>query len=70
MAEAKEINKPWWQSRTIWFNVLYTMIEFISVWLDILPDKYIPYAIAFQGMFNVLLRMITNSGVDFSTKKK
>jgi len=58
MAEKKEeLTKPWYLSKLVWFNVVYTLAEFILVWIDYLPDRYIPYAMALQGMISVILRI-------------
>lgn len=41
--------KPWWQSKTLWFNALTTAVGLASV----VPD---PIAIAVAGVGNVVLR--------------
>lgn len=46
-------------SKTIWFNVVITIIESSTFFLDskIVNTEYLPYFIAFQGIGNIILRI-------------
>ena len=59
--------KPWWKSRTIWFNVASAALVAVEASLSVLQDALGPYAyVVVVGVVaggNVILRTLTVQGV-------
>ena len=65
MAEAKK----WYHSKTVWFNVIFTLAEVSVVLVDLIPVEYTPVLMGVQGVANVVLRVwFTNKAVEPSMK--
>jgi hypothetical protein len=58
-------SKPVWQSRTVWFNVIVGVLEWLAMHAEAgtLPAALAPYGIWILLFGNVLLRLITNGPV-------
>ena len=57
-------------SKTVWFNVLYTVAEIALMLQDVMPPEYMPYAVAIQGIVNIVLRVwFTSTAVTFGKGK-
>lgn len=58
--------KPFWQSKTLWINVLLIIITIFS-------GQILPISPAWQttivAVANILLRFITNQPLEFITKR-
>lgn len=62
--------KPWWKSKTIWFNVLMAVsavLTEVESWLaDSVfntPEWATELIILFAAVVNIVLRMITHQGI-------
>ena len=57
--------KKWFQSRTIWLNVLFVALAALDALqlLPAVPPGWAPYILAAQGFLNVVLRLTTSSGI-------
>lgn len=59
--------KPWWRSRTLWFNAVCLMLAAaesqLGVVKDVLPGGLYPYLAFGLPLGNAALRAITSSGV-------
>lgn len=65
MAKVTQEVKPWWQSRTLAFNIITLILGFLEVWTGVYPvDPEV--LVALNGFGNVLLRFITKAKLDFS----
>ena len=63
------MKKKWFMSKTIQFNVLYTVAEVCLVALDFIPAEYVPLLMAVQGIANVVIRVwYTNMAIDAELK--
>jgi hypothetical protein len=62
--------KTIWQSKTFWFNVVMTIVDFAAFSETVLPIEALPYLTMVQGLGNIVLRVwFTNGGVTLSAKK-
>lgn len=52
--------KPWWRSKTIWFNVVTVLLGFIQIVNQhfVIPPEWLAYI---MGLGNVILRFITET---------
>lgn len=57
------IGKKWWQSKTIWVNVLTTIGTVGATLVDALPAAWGAKIVAVLGLVNVVLRAITSEPV-------
>ena len=57
------MGKPWWQSKTIWVNVLTTIGTVGATLTDALPAAWGAKIVAALGLVNVVLRAITSESV-------
>lgn len=57
-----EQTKPWWESKTIWFNVLSGAVDLAQTLggVGVLPPGVLPLVVA---VGNVLLRIITSQPI-------
>ena len=63
------MKKKWYMSKTVQFNVLYTVAEVCLVALDFIPAEYVPLLMAVQGIANVVIRVwYTNMAIDAELK--
>ena len=56
--------KPWWESKTIWVNVLTLLgviITSVTAWPEL--QKYGAQLATALAVVNVMLRMITSEGI-------
>jgi hypothetical protein len=51
--EVKKIHK----SRTVQFNVIYTIIAIAALLMNYIPEEYVPLLAVVQGVGNVILRV-------------
>jgi Mg2+/citrate symporter len=51
--EDKKIHK----SRTVQFNVIYTIIAIAALLMNYIPEEYVPLLAVVQGVGNVILRV-------------
>jgi hypothetical protein len=49
--------KSWYQSKTVWFNILSSVVTIATAAQGSLPETALPYVIAFIGIINVVLRV-------------
>jgi len=60
------MNKPWYQSWTIWFNLLVFAIAVIHQLAGIIPIS--PVVLGYADVIgNILLRFKTDSGINLTT---
>ena len=54
--------KPWYMSRTMWFNLLNVglMIASLTEIINIIPVEWVDYWLAAVAVGNILLRMDTS----------
>lgn len=56
--------KKWYASKTVWFNVVMTVIEIASYTETFLPANLLPWSIATQGVGTIILRIwFTNTTI-------
>jgi len=61
--------KYWYQSKTVWFNVILTITEVAAMMSETMPDGYKMGLLAVQGVGNIVLRVwFTNSSIDFNAE--
>lgn len=64
--------KPWWESKTVWFNGLTMLVVFLALIMQMsdagtLPFPVDPKWIVFlQAIINLILRFVTNAPVTAS----
>lgn len=70
------MDKPARKSKTIWFNIVTIIVTFAGIYnVEFLqellntPDKQIMAAVLMQGLGNIVLRYLTNSGVKLPNLK-
>lgn len=59
-----QTKKPWWQSRTIWINVLTLTVTFIAElmgWEEL--KSYTPELLIFSNAINLVLRVISTATI-------
>lgn len=61
--------KPFWQSKTIWVNVVALLVAIITS-LNINPSWWPQFSIVALGIANVILRFLTGEPIDLSLIKK
>lgn len=61
------MKKHWWKSKTIWVNVLAAAVavavENVAILRPLLPDNYYAIVAFVLPLVNVMLRVITTTGV-------
>lgn len=67
---AEADTKPWWQSRTVWFNVLTALLLLLDAFASslgllqpLLPPAAWPWVACTVTVINLWLRAITRSGL-------
>jgi hypothetical protein len=58
----KHVCKAWYQSRTIWFNVLLLIL---SIVLEITGRMEEGATLSFVAIINIILRAITKTGISW-----
>jgi len=60
--------KKWYQSKTVWVNIISLLLEIINIFMDspIIPVKYAGLFTIAVNVLNILLRFITTSIIDFN----
>ena len=63
-ADRRRVYKPWWESKTIWFQILTAVVAGLSLAVDLqatlgFPDNYRAYILIAVAVINVFLRGIT-----------
>lgn len=71
-----DCGKPWWKSKTIWFNVLTIGGAVVAGAVGLLPTlqpllspQVYSITLFVVGMVNVVLRVITDKGIIHATGK-
>jgi len=59
------MKKPWYKSKTVWFNVLVTASTVLSGVVGFIPSTYAG-AIVAVNVANVVLRAITNGPINWN----
>lgn len=54
-------------SKTLWINVLGGLVTTIATYQGLVPAKYVPVITAVGSIANILLRLVTNTGLTMST---
>ena len=54
--------KPWWQSKTVWANILLIVITILSN--SIIPGFPIAWATAIVAICNIILRFISDTPIN------
>jgi len=49
--------KPFYFSKTVWLNIILTLIGALALATDTIPTEYKPWAILAGGVLNVVLRV-------------
>lgn len=66
------IEKKWFKSRTLWFNVFVAAMllaeQNITSLQGLLPDSFYKLAVFLVPMINMLLRVATTKGLSFTPK--
>lgn len=62
MEQSSNKAKPWYKSRTMWFNLLNVvlMIASLTEIITIIPVEWVDYWLAAVAVGNILLRMDTS----------
>ena len=57
--------KPWYKSKTFWFNILSTALVIAAMpeFANVLPSSMAPWLALGVALGNMVLRSITNTGV-------
>ena len=55
--------KPWWRSRTIWFQIVTFSIAVAEAVVDVVPPEWQGYLLASVAILNVILRLDTTGPV-------
>lgn len=70
MGKTTTTSKPWYKSKTVWFNLISTAVVFtdglatLIVGLnDFIPAEAYPWVLFGIGMTNLLLRAITSTAL-------
>lgn len=61
--ENQTTGKPLITSKTTWANLLLGAIQVAGILSGYLPEKYVPYTVAFQSVANIVLRLITGEPI-------
>lgn len=72
-AENRRVYKPWWESKTIWFQLFTVLVAGLTLAIDLqdqigFPDNYRAYILIVVAMINVYLRGITGQPVSKDRK--
>jgi len=62
------MNKPWYKSKTVWFNILVTGSTVLSGVVGFIPTTYAGTIVAIN-VVNVILRAVTNGPIDWGVDK-
>jgi len=58
--------KSVFKSKTVWFNIFYTVAEVTLIVQEVLNGEYMLYAITIHGIANLILRVwFTSTAVTF-----
>jgi hypothetical protein len=49
--------KKWYQSKTVWFNLLTGLLTSLGLAQGVVPPEAIPYIATLSGIVNVILRV-------------
>ncbi len=57
--------KPWWQSKTIWFNIITLGLAVLALpeLISILPVMTLPYLAFINALGNMVLRFMTEKPI-------
>lgn len=56
-------SKPWYQSRTMWLNIISTAVGAYSMFEPLLTPQQKAIALAVNGVLNIILRFLTDQSV-------
>ena len=64
--------KHWYNSRTIWLNIISILLEVGNMVMTnpIIPEKYAGILTMVVNLLNIALRTLTNTGIKTGKKKK
>lgn len=57
--------KKWWESRTVWVNVISLLIAIVgqlSGWADL--QSFAPYLLVISNLLNLALRFLTTTTIE------
>ena len=60
-----ENTKKWWESRTVWVNVVSLLIAVVSQlsgWTDL--QSFAPYLLVISNLLNLALRFLTTTTIE------
>ena len=49
--------KSYLKSKTLWFNIIMTLVSMASIFEATIPQAYLPMLVTFQGVGNMILRV-------------
>lgn len=55
--------KPWWQSKTLWLNVVAGLIALLAAIAPSVPQNLMPVIALITAVANVVLRFLTNQPI-------
>jgi hypothetical protein len=60
--------KAWYASKTVWFNVIATVLDILSLtqFGDVIPHAWAPYIALAQGAGNIVLRRLSSGAIAFT----
>ena len=61
------MNKKWYQSKTVWTNILTIAVGIISAIVSqegLIPPVVLKWMFVSMGVINVILRAITTTGIE------
>lgn len=64
--------KKWYESRTIWLNIISALIELANLLMDnpIIPKNMTGVLTIVVNILNVALRFLTNTGIEVNSNEK
>ena len=67
------MNKPWYKSKTVWFNFLTIggaaldgLVGLLPVVQPVIPLELYPWVMFGVGLVNVVLRAVSSSSIDWT----
>ena len=54
------MSKPWWQSKTVWLNIIAAIVSIGSALNTVVPQSWLPVIGLVVGIANIVLRFFTS----------